>query len=111
MLKENNIGHWIRYPSRYLVDIMECKLVCNGAASEPLLGRPVLEALRMNTSDILAAAADRYNGSLCLSHLCIESEWGRIARVYDGFNHSDHGTDDDESDEEELWLYLEEDKD
>lgn len=35
--------------------------VITQAVNEPLLGRAVLEALGPNTSDILAAAADRYN--------------------------------------------------
>lgn len=74
--------------------------------SEPLLGRPVLEALSLNTKSVLAAAADRYNVSLDLSDLCTNHEGGCFARLNDGVYHSDRGADDDESEEKEQWLDL-----
>lgn len=72
--------------------------------------RPVLEALGLNTFDILAAAADRYNGSLHPFHLCTGHEGGHIARVYDGVYHSDHGQVVDNSEEDEQRINLVEDK-
>lgn len=50
------------------------------AVTEPLLGRPVMEALGLSTECILAAAAHRYNGSLDLSHLCTNHE-GVVSHV------------------------------
>lgn len=85
--------------------------VTKESVSESLLGSPVLEALGLNTADILAAAAERYNGSLDLSHLCNDSEIGRIAWVYDGFCHVDHGDDWNESEKVDQWPDLGEDKD
>lgn len=85
--------------------------VSTQAAKEPLLERPVPEAFGLTTSDILAAADDRYNGSLDLSHLCIFTVGGRIERVYVEAYHSERGADDDDWEEEEQRLDLGEDTD
>ena len=37
--------------------------------AEPILGRPILEALGINTRDLLAAAVDKVGSSLDVSHL------------------------------------------
>lgn len=76
------------------------------AVSEHLLGRLVLEALGLNTSSNLAAAADRYSWLLDLPHLCTEHEGGRIALVYGGVYYSDRGDDEDDVVKEEQWLGL-----
>lgn len=79
--------------------------------SEPLLGRPVLEAIGMNTSNILTTAANKYNGLLALAHLCTNNEGGHIVQMYDVVNHSDCGVDDDNFKEDEEWINLGDDKD
>lgn len=65
------------------------------SVTEQILRRPVLKVLGLNISDILAAAAHRYNSSLELAHLCTDSAGGRIARVYDGVYHVNRGDDRD----------------
>lgn len=65
----------------------------------------------MNTTDILTAASDRYNGVLDISELSSAADGGRIARVYESVYHSDRGTDLDSDDEDALWLDLGEEKD
>lgn len=62
-------------------------------ANKPLLGRPILNALGLKTSYILAAAADRYNGSIDLSHISHQIDGARIARIYHGVNHSKQNID------------------
>ncbi len=51
---------------------------------EPLLGRPVLEALGLNKKDILAAASDRFNGTIDLAEVMPNdpSMSGKLARVF-----------------------------
>lgn len=68
---------------------------------EPLLEIPVLEALVLGTPNILATAAVLYNELPDLSHLCTDHEGRWIARVYDGFCHSDHGDDKEDFEKEE----------
>lgn len=111
MRQENHVRHVLAHLPWYSLMIRNVSwYVTVQSVIEPLFGRPVLEVLRWNTSDILAAAADRYKGLLDLSHFCTDSDVGRIARVYEGFYHSDRGADEDESGEEQL-LDLGEDKD
>lgn len=85
--------------------------VSTQSLSKHLPRRPVLEALGMNTSDTLLAAAHRYSGSLNLAHLCTDNDNGRIARLYDSIYHSDRGADDNNSEEDEQWIDLENDND
>ena len=59
---------------------------------EPLLGRPVLEALGLDCRKVLAAAADRHGGTIDVSNLVankIDFRPGRIGRVLDGIFHAD----------------------
>lgn len=81
------------------------------SVSEQLLGSSVLKAPGLNTCDILAAVADYYNGTVDLSHICIENDSGRIARLYDGVYHSEKGVDDHTDEKLERWLELGEDSD
>lgn len=63
---------------------------------EPLLVRPLLEFLGLNTSEILATASDRSAGIVDVRHLNnmekIEGE-GRVSRVLDGVFHVDGDVD------------------
>ena len=64
--------------------------------AEPLLGRPTLEIIGLNTKEILAAPADRLHGNIDMSAALPEpTEGGSISRlIYDGVFHSDKGLDD-----------------
>lgn len=69
--------------------------------SDPLLGRPVLEALGLSTREILAAAADRFCGSVDMERLVgtfAEEGDGRVSRVMEGVFHADGGQDGDKDD-------------
>lgn len=72
--------------------------------SEPLIGRPVKEALGLNTRELLAAATNRFCGDVdaekLLGTLTDEGD-GRVARVMEGLFHADSGYDGDEDKEEE----------
>lgn len=76
------------------------------AMAEPLLGRPIVEVLALNTKKILAAAADRLHGDIDVDHTLKESETGRkISSVlHDGVSHSDQGIDYSSADVEQDWL-------
>lgn len=80
-------------------------IVTNQIVDEPLLGRPLLEALGLNTREILAAAADKHHGQVDVSTLCQQyidlQPDGRIARVLEGFFHADGGFDDSDLDEDD----------
>ncbi len=58
--------------------------VTKQAMDEPLLGLPVLEALGLNTKDILAGASDRFNGTIDLAEMMPTdpSMGGKLARVF-----------------------------
>lgn len=63
-------------------------LVSNQRVPEPLLGRPMLEVLGLNTADILATAADRSAGVVDAQHLAsFETHIGegRVSRVLEGY--------------------------
>lgn len=84
-------------------------LVTSQSVGEPLLGRPVLEALGLDCHKVLAAAADRHGGSVDISTLVgSQSDFstGRIGRVLDGVFHADGGADDADLDEDDGWLDL-----
>ena len=78
--------------------------------AEPILGRPILEALGINTRDLLAAAVDQVGSSLDVSHLdgYQGSPGGSIARILnEGIYHRDKGmTSDEYDDEDEAWFDL-----
>lgn len=86
-------------------------MVTDQQVDEPLLGRPVLEALGLNTSDILAAAADKQHGIFDAAQFEDDNEvsGGRVARtMYTGVFHSDGG-DDEHNDGNDDWLDFGED--
>lgn len=67
-------------------------VVSSQRVPEPLLGRPVLEFLGLNTADILATAADRAAGVIDTRGICDTDEdnsVGRISRVLDGLYHAE----------------------
>ena len=78
--------------------------------AEPILGRPILEALGINTRFLIAAAVDKVGSSLDVSHLdgYQGSPGGSVARVLnEGIYHRDKGmTSDEYDDEDEAWLDL-----
>ena len=85
-------------------------LVTDQAVGDPLLGRPLLEALGPNTRDILAAAAEKHAGVVDVSALVgtdpANAPSGRVARILEGVYHADGGADDADLDEEDGWLDL-----
>lgn len=67
-------------------------LVTEQDVPEPLLGRPLLEALGLDTQEILAAAADKYAGTVDaqqLTKVIAENGPGNVARVLEGVYHTD----------------------
>lgn len=65
--------------------------------AEPLIGSPLLEALGLNTREILAAEADRFAGSIDAERLVGTFEErgdGRVSRIMEGVFHADIGEDD-----------------
>lgn len=63
-------------------------------ATFPLLVRPVLEALGLNTSEFLAAAADIFPGSIDIARLngtYAEKGDERVSRVVESDSHTDGG--------------------
>lgn len=74
--------------------------VTHQTVSEPLLGRPVLEALGLNTTKLLCAAAERFNGPIDLSSVAdIAPDGSQVARVKDSVFHHDGGDDDSDADD------------
>lgn len=76
--------------------------------AEPLLGRPTLVVVGLNTKEILTASADRLHGDIDIGAALPETEeGGTISRVlYDGVYHSDKGIDSPSADVSEDWLYF-----
>jgi len=84
-------------------------LVTNQSVGEPLLGRPLLEALGLNTREILSAAAEKHSGVVDVSALMeydSKPPTGRVARILEGVYHATGGVDDTDLDEEDSWLDL-----
>ena len=85
-------------------------LVTNQAVGDPLLGRPILEALGLNTRDILAAAAEKHAGVVDVAALFGAGSYhkprGKVARILEGVYHADGGADDADLDENDGWLDL-----
>lgn len=81
-------------------------LVTDQAVGEPLLGRPVLEFLGLNTRDILAAAAEKHSGAVDIPEYLKATPEGKVARILDGVYHSEGGADDADLDEDDGWLDL-----
>lgn len=78
-------------------------LVSEQRVPEPLLGRPVLEFLGLNTPEIFHSAAERYNGSVDVGHIrqLDESGEGHIARIMEGVFHTDGDAPDSSDDDNE----------
>ena len=80
-------------------------LVTDQAVGDPLLGRPLLEALGPNTRDILAAAAEKHAGVVDVSALVgtdpANAPSGRVARILEGVYHADGAADDADLEEED----------
>ncbi len=75
---------------------------------EPLLGRPLLEALGLDTKETLAAACDKYEGSVDAKEIMNELAYanGSIARILDtGIYHSDNAVEEDGTEDID-WLDL-----
>lgn len=71
-------------------------LVTDQRVTDPLLGRPILEALGLNTRELLAAAADQFCGSVDAERLIgaiTDTGDGRVSRVMEGVFHADGGED------------------
>lgn len=88
-------------------------LVTDQKVPEPLLGRPILEALGLDTKRILSAAADKYAGCVDADALIKSSQrlgTGRVSRVSEDVFHSNDNDDDDVDDENE-WCDLGEETD
>lgn len=88
---ELHVWHWTA-----LILRMVRWLVTNQMVGEPLLGRPVLEELDLNTRIILAVAADKHSGIADVSSLLEEDRTpptGRVARILEGVYHPEGGAD------------------
>lgn len=84
-------------------------LVTPQAVEEPLLSRPLLEALGFDCHRVMRAAADRLGGSVDVCTLAVnEADFGtgRIGRIVDGVFHADGGTGDADLDDDDGWLDL-----
>ncbi len=82
-------------------------LVTYQTIGEPLLGQPLLEALGLNTRNILAAAAEKHSGAVDVSTLFGTnpevSQNRRISRVLERMYHADGGADDADIDDNDDW--------
>ena len=71
------------------------RLVTDQAVGDPLLGRPILEALGLNARNMLAAAAEKHSGVVDMSTFFGTdpevAQEGRISRVLEGVYHADGG--------------------
>lgn len=81
-------------------------LVTDQVMGNPLLGRIVLEALGLNTRDILDAAAQRYPGEVDMCALIKPQPDtnGRVAGLLDGVYYSDGSLDEANHEEDDGWL-------
>lgn len=81
-------------------------LVTDQSEGEPLLGRPVLESLGLETRDILAAAAQRFTGEVDMTNLLPppSATRGAVARLLEGVFYSDGGADETDLSDEDGWL-------
>lgn len=71
-------------------------LVTEQHGDEPLLGRPILEVLGLNTRDVLAAAAGQFYGNVDAKRLLqsiTDTGSERISRGLEGVFHADGGKD------------------
>lgn len=84
-------------------------LVTDQNVGEPLLGIPVLEALGLNTRDILPAVAEKFSSSVDITDLITEGPEpiGKVPRILEGVIHAYGGAYDADLDEEDERIYLE----
>lgn len=82
---------------------------------EPLLGRPILEALGLNTKELLEAAYDKYGSSVDADAILPPEDYeGSVARLLSsGLYHSNAADEDDSISDlpEDQWIDLGEDTD
>lgn len=101
---ELHVRHGATLVLRNLTWVVTAQHVC-----ESLLGRPVLEALGLNTSDILGSAADRFEGNVHISAVVQENdqERGKLDfLLQNGVFYADRGVDHFSDDDTEGWLDL-----
>lgn len=57
---------------------------------DPLIGRPILEALGLDTQTLLIAACDRHEGNVDAQNLLLEDDYaeGSVVRILEGIYHS-----------------------
>ena len=81
-------------------------LVTDQHMTEPLIGRPILQALGLDARKILQSAADRLNGSFDFSSILQNDEkpTGTVARLFEGIYHSSGGVDDHDLRDDDGWL-------
>lgn len=83
-------------------------LVTDQLVGDPILGRPVLEILGLNTRDILAAAAEKHCGIIDIAQIldAKTEPQGKVARILEGVFHADGGADDADLHENDGWIDL-----
>lgn len=84
-------------------------LITPQAVDEPLLSRPLLEALGFDCHQVMRSASDRFGGSVDVSTLVgngSDFASGRVGRIIDGVFHADGGADDADLDDDDGWLDL-----
>ncbi len=108
------LSFWL-LSSTYVMELLSPSAVYSGSSPtkpsvSPLLGRPLLEALGLNTRNILAAAAEKLSGAVDVSTLLGTNpevyQDRRISRVLEGVYHADGGSDDADLDDNDGWLDL-----
>lgn len=83
-------------------------LVTDQTVGEPLLGRPVLEELGLNTRNTLAAAAEKYSGVVDMHGILYNKQEpkGKVAHILEGVYQYEGGADDADLDDNDGWLDL-----
>lgn len=84
-------------------------LITPQVVDEPLLSRPLLEALGFDCHKVMQAAADRFGGSVDVSTIVGNGSdfvSGRVGRIIDGVFHADGGGDGADLDDDDGWLDL-----
>lgn len=74
-------------------------LVTDQLVGESLLGRPILEALGMDTSEILSGAAEKHYNSILFDTTFSCDQSGCSSRVLEGVYNADGGADDNDLDD------------
>lgn len=80
--------------------------------NEKLIGCPALEALGLHTRGILVTTAQRHRGVFKVpENACIVTRLFRVARIYSGGSHSNHGQEPNQEDTPDTWLVWAEEAD